>query len=207
MTWPAARIEEALDRAFSAPAYQWASAGAVESWAERWTAAIRRWFEALDRANPLVFRIVIGILVALLAAFALHGIWVLWRTTRLAREQAQADRDFAVMPLGPDEDARAIAATFAARGEYAAALRWRWHLLDRQLREAGVLEGPPALTPREALLRSRLEPAALQGLRGMVGELYAVVYAGRAMTDAEWQAWIAQADAAWSTTPAGVHAS
>jgi hypothetical protein len=207
VTWPAARIEEALDRAFSAPAYQWAPAGAVESWAERWSAAIRRWFEALDRANPLVFRIVIGVLVALLAAFALHGIWVLWRTTRLARAQAQADRDFAVVPLRPDEDAHAIAAAFAARGQYAAALRWRWHLLDRRLREADVLEGPPALTPHEVVLRSRLEPAAALRLRALVSELYAVVYAGRAMTDAEWQSWIERADAAWSAPRTEPHAA
>ena len=41
MNWPAARIEEVLDRTFSAPAYQWAPAGTVESWAARWAAAIR----------------------------------------------------------------------------------------------------------------------------------------------------------------------
>lgn len=207
MIWPAARIEEALDRAFSAPAYQWAPAGTVESWAARWTEAIRRWFEALDRASPFLFRVVVGVLVALLAAFALHGIWVLWRTTRLAREQAAADRAFTLVPLGPDEDARAVADALAARGEYAAALRWRWRLLDRHLREAGVLDGPPALTPREATARARLTSVDAQRLRALTGELYAVVYAGRAMTGAEWAAWCATADTPWSQEPADAHAA
>ncbi len=198
MSWPAARIQQALDSAFSAPAYQWAPPDLTENWATRLFARLSAWLDAIGAANPVLFRILLAVLVAVLAVIVAHGAWVLWRTTRLAAERTAADRRFAAAEPGTHEDALAAAAEAAAAGTFDEALRWRWLALERRLRDEVGLDGPPAMTPREAVRRAPLSTDDRARLDGLVRVLYDAVYAGAPFGADDFARWCEIADATWT---------
>jgi len=180
---PADSVKRALAEVFARPSYRWVEQRSARSWLrERW-AELQDWLDALEQSNPMLFKVIVGALVVLLAVLLVHIGYVLWRVLRRAPEpRGQA----AVGPAaGWDAGAHfRHADALAAAGRWAEALGHKFLALVLELDRLRALRFHPSKTPAEYIGEARLDPPGRESLTDVVGRLYRHVF-GAAPCDAE----------------------
>jgi hypothetical protein len=78
-------------------------------------------------------------------------------------------------------------------------MRLAFRRLATQLEGAGLLAAQAGLTPREVVRAAAVGDGDRARLRGLVEQLYAVAFARRACTAAEFDRWLTSAAAPWNT--------
>lgn len=192
---PPDAIRSALDSVFARPVYGWTADEPSEPFLLRWWAALARWVDALEKAHPALFKLLIVGLIAVLLLILAHGAWTAWRTMRPA-VAAAADGVETVAESVPDEALDRTIVALAAEGRFAEAMRAAFRRLVLRLEAEGAIASHTGLTPREVARAARLAEADRYRLQGLVEQLYAVAFARRPCSAAEFTAWLSRLDAA-----------
>lgn len=186
-------VRAALDEVFSRAPYQWRDESAATLLVRRWWRALQEWLRQLAGENPELFRLLIWGLVIILAAIAIHSIWLLVRATR---RPTGAETTIDAAGTAPVRDAdwyRREADRLFREGQYVAALqaRFLWFALELDRRDA--VRFHPSKTPLEYVAEVP-EPDRRGELARLIRDLYRYAFAGDPLGPEEYRAWCAQAD-------------
>lgn len=184
---PADSLHSVLRKVLDTAPYQWQA----ESDA---TVLLRAWWnrliEQLDRLagnHPMVFRLLLWGLVALLAAMAVQAIWILIRTTRRSAGPGRTDlaKGSAIVrnALWYGEEAERL----FREGRYAAAMQADFVRLVLELDARNRVRFHPSKTPLEYL--AEVPPEARDEFGGLVGDLYRYAFAGVPCGADQFAAW------------------
>ncbi len=147
-------VRRALEDVFARPEYVWEPRFSLGDWIREQALRLFDWIGRQQTAHPAAFKVVLGILIAVLAGLLLHMGYVVWRITRpTARTPAGPAPVGGLRP----EDARAHrrrADELARAGRYAEALGHRFARRSRG----------PFVPPR--IRRRALRRLHLPGIRG-----------------------------------------
>lgn len=194
-------LRAVLDTVFSAPAYAWVEEEAPFGWiAGAWFALVD-FLERLRAADPLLFRLGVGALIAILLGVLAHAAWILLRTVRHSVErEARAGR-----PPPERRDAawyEREADRLAREGRCSEALQAAFTALALRLEQQGAVRYHPSRTPREYAREARLEPGDRVRLQELVGTLYRHVFGGEPCTPADYRGWRGRAAEEWHAAAA-----
>lgn len=185
-------IRVAIDTVFSAPDFRWREVP------DPWAPLRRAWLavtDAIDRLrvdNPMLYRLVIALLVAILLLIVGHAIWVAARTVqggtrREPREEAGPP------PLRRDASWYAtLAEQLAREGRFSEAMHADFQRLILELDARNVVRFHPARTPNEYAGEPGLEPELRQQLVTLVRELYGCAFGGLPCGREQWREWRAR---------------
>lgn len=191
---PVDSLRRVLDAVFDGTAYQWRNESTATVVLRRWRRQVLEWLQALSRDHPDAFRVMIWVLVGILAAIALHAIWVLIRTTR-ARPVAPGREPARGRALVRDAAwYAAAAARLRAEGRYPAAMQAEFLRLVLELDGRRVLRFHPSRTPRE-YVTDLAAGATRRDFAALVDELYHYAFAGARCGPDELADWLRRADA------------
>lgn len=190
---PADSLRAVLDSVFAAPAYDWVEQEHPFGWLERAWFWLVDFLARLRAADPLLFRIGLGVLIAVLLAIVAHAAWIMFRTLRhSAALDARAD----AMVAAERHDAAWFereADRLAAEGHYVDALHAAFTGLALRLEELGALRYDPSRTPREFAREARLDPADRHRLQDLVSMLYRHAFGGEPTGLDEYRHWRSRA--------------
>ncbi|HEX6644025.1 MAG TPA: DUF4129 domain-containing protein [Gemmatimonadales bacterium] len=190
-------LRSVLDSVFSGAAYAWRPDNETSAALVRYWRALLAWLADMSEANPLLYRLLIAGLAAVLVAILAHAAWLLVRTVRGA-----------AVPLNPDlpeivRERRTAGWYFdaadaaASGGRFAEALQLGFVGVALTLEERGLLRYHPGKTPAECTREARVAGADRDRLRSLVRTLYACAFGGRRCTAEEYAAWRSLAAGEW----------
>lgn len=185
---PGDSLRTVLDSVFAAPAYRWVEPTDPFAALRLRVAQLVDWIKHLESNSPVLYNVVIGVLVLLLVAVLVHVGWLLWQTLRAPP---------AVAPVRPEGTIRLDAAWYRAEadrlavaGRFREAVQADFLALVLTLDARGSVHFHPSKTPAEYLGEPGLRGTAHEEFRGMVRQLYRIVFGGAscdAGTYAEWR--------------------
>jgi uncharacterized protein DUF4129 len=192
---PADSLRRALAEVFARPEYSWVPRFNLGDWMREQLLRLFDWIGRQQTAHPAAFKVVLGILIAVLAGLLIHMGYVVWRITHptvhtlpraagatgLRLEDARAHRERA------DELARA--------GRYAEALAHRFVALLLELERRCALTFHPSKTPAEYVREARLDESGRASLADLVARLYRHLFGAVPCDDATYREFGAAADA------------
>lgn len=187
-------MRRALEDVFARPEYRWVEARSPLQWLGDLWYRLVDWWAALERAHPLEFKLLLGVLIAALVALLAHIGWVLWRITRpTARTPATAGAP-AALRLEDGRAHRARADALAGEGRYAEALGHRFAALLLELERRRALTFHASKTPAEYVREARLDPSGRDSLAELVGRLYRHLFGAVPCDAAAYGEFVAAAD-------------
>ncbi len=186
-----------LDSVFAAPAYRWAEEPAPYRVLRRLWQQLGEWLEGLRIGNPLVFRILIGVLLVVSMLVLLHAVWVVLTTVRGSVATAGP------VPSREPRDAtvyRRMADQAAAEGRIVEALQLAFMALALTLEGQGALRYHPSMTPAECARQARLTRPDGERLGTLVRSLYAHAFGGVPCDADGYRRWRDATDPPWHAT-------
>jgi hypothetical protein len=178
-----------LDTVFAAPVYEWADDPGPVRLLRSWWRQLGDWLESLRLENPLVFRALIVVLLAIMILLLAHAGWILWQTVR-----AGAGSPDGLAPVVPEEVHDAAwydreAERAAVEGRWRDALQLRFVGLALTLEAQGLLRYHPSKTPAECVRDATLAGEDRERLRRLVGTLYIHVFGSRPIGPDDYRRW------------------
>jgi hypothetical protein len=164
-----------------------------------WAPVRRLWgltldtLERLRTDNPLAYRALVWLLVAVLLAIVAHAMWVAARTIQAGSAAEAKER---LQPASAPRDAEWYtqeAARLAAAGRFAEAMQADFLRLILELDARNVTRFHPSRTPGEYARDPRLTDETRNELRSLVRSLYAYAFARIPADESAWDAWRARA--------------
>jgi hypothetical protein len=185
----AAMLRRVLDTVFAAPAYRWAEDPGPIRQLRSWWRQLGDWLESLRLDNPLVFRALVVLLLAMIMLLLAHAGWILWQTVRAgggAPDQltAATPEEFHDAEWYNREADRA-----ASEGRWRDALQLRFVGLALTLEGQGLLRYHPSKTPAECVRDATLIGEDRERLRGLVSALYIHVFGSRPIGPDDYRRW------------------
>jgi len=169
-------LRELLREVFSAPEYQWDRRDPLE--------VVRRsfrngadWIAGLQDAHPVLYYVVIGALVGVLAAILLHFGVLIWQSLRPRLETEHASSVPTDQLHGYEWHVRAYRRALET-GRCAEALAHRFAALVAYLDGVRAVRAHPAKTPAEYLREADLDGDRRERLADVVRTLYAHLFGG-----------------------------
>ena len=188
-------VRRALADVFARPEYVWVPRFSLGDWIREQWLRLLDWIGRQQTAHPAAFKVVLGILIAVLVGLLLHMGYVVWRITRPTARTPPGPAQPGGVRL---EDARAHrqrADELARAGRYAEALAHRFVALLLALEQQQALKVDPSKTPAEYVREARLDASGRASLADLVARLYGHVF-GAVPCDANtYKAFGAAADA------------
>jgi hypothetical protein len=166
-----------------------------------WAPVRRLWALTLDALqqlrtdNPLDYRALVWLLVAVLLAIVAHAMWIAARTIQAGSAAEAKER---VQRTSAPRDAEWYAreaARLAAEGQYADAMQADFLRLMLELDARNVTRFHPSRTPGEYARDPRLPAESRNELRSLVRSLYAYAFARVPADESAWMEWRARATA------------
>jgi hypothetical protein len=188
-------LRSAIDAVLSQGRYQ------VASPRDPWAPVRRLWaltldtLERLRMENPLAYRALVWLLVAVLLAIVAHAMWIAARTIQAGSTAEAKERP---QPKSTPRDARWYAreaSRLAAAGRYADAMQADFLRLVLELDARNVTRFHPSRTPGEYASDPRLPAESRQELRSLVRSLYAYAFARIPADESAWESWRVRATA------------
>ncbi len=204
--WPSSppddSLRAALDSVFAGPGYRWVERPDPLRLLREWFGRLSEWLAAFREGNPLWYRALVLVLVAVLVAILAHAAWIFWLTVRSGTRAEDPAR-----PAGAPErrDPRTLRneADRAARGgRYAEALRLGFLALALELDAGGSVTYSPGKTPADYAREARLVPADRGRLGELVRTLYRHVYGAVPCGPDDCARWLADARGEWHASAA-----
>lgn len=164
-----------------------------------WAPVRRLWTLTLDTLerlrtdNPLAYRALVWLLVAVLLAIVAHAMWVAARTIQAGSAAEAKER---LQPVSAPRDAEWYAreaARLAAAGRFADAMQADFLRLMLELDARNVTRFHPSRTPGEYARDPRLTAESRDELRSLVRSLYAYAFARVPADASAWATWRARA--------------
>ncbi|MEZ4457771.1 MAG: DUF4129 domain-containing protein [Gemmatimonadales bacterium] len=180
---------------FRGAAYQWQDESSATVTLRRWRRAVVDWFYDLAESHPAAFKAIIYLLVAVLAAIALHAVWLLIRTTRARAVPAGAATARGRAEVRDAGWFAALAARHRAAGRFAAAMQAEFVRLVLELDTRGRLRFHPSRTPQEYLADFPAADPQRGPFAELVRDLYRFAFGGTPCGAAELDDWTARAAA------------
>lgn len=186
-------LRTVIDAVLAQSAYQ--VAAPRDPWApvRRWWTMLLDTLERLRSDNPIVYRALVWLLVAILLAIVVHAMWIAARTIRAGSVTESKER---LQPMSSPRDAAWYAREaqrFAGQGSYAKAMQADFLRLMLELDARNVTRFHPSKTPGEYARDARLAPAERDELRSLVRSLYAHAFARVPASQPAWDEWRARA--------------
>ena len=188
-------VRHALADVFARPEYVWEPRFSLGDWIREQALRLFDWIGRQQTAHPAAFKVVLGILIAVLVGLLLHMGYVVWRITRPTARTPAGPAPVGGLRL---EDARAHrrrADELARAGRYAEALAHRFVALLLELEQQRALTVHPSKTPAEYVREARLDESGRASLADLVARLYRHVFGAVPCDAATYQAFGAAADA------------
>lgn len=169
-------VRDLLREVFSAPEYQWDRRDPLEA-VRRWLTALAERITGLQDVHPVLYYLIIGVLVGVLAAILTHFAILIWRSLRprlepgrspAARTGERRDYGWHMREYGRALDA----------SRFADALAHRFAALVIHLDGIKALQAHPSKTPAEYLREAELGGDGRARLDGLVRTLYAHLFGG-----------------------------
>jgi hypothetical protein len=188
-------LRTAIDAVLSQGRYQ------VAAPRDPWAPIRRLWSLTLDALeqlrtdNPVAYRALVWLLVAVLLAIVAHAMWVAARTIQSGSAAEAKER---LQPSSTPRDATWYAreaARLAAAGQFADAMQADFLRLMLELDARNVTRFHPSRTPGEYARDPRLPAESRTELRSLVRSLYAYAFARVPADESAWEAWRARAAA------------
>jgi hypothetical protein len=180
-------LRAVLDSVFAAPEYRWVRRAEPLAALRHALLAIREWFQHLQDAQPLLYRIVVYLLIAGMLALVGHAVW---RFFTEVRSSGATDGD---RPQGaPRRDEgwyRAEADRLARAGRFAEAIQADFLALVLALDARHQLRFHPSKTPAEYARDPQLAPIAREEFRDLVRRLYGYAFARVPCGAADYSDW------------------
>lgn len=186
-------LRTAIDAVLAQSRYQ------VAAPRDPWAPVRRLWaftLDALERLrtdNPLAYRALVWLLVAILLAIVAHAMWVAARTIQAGSVAEAKER---LQPVSTPRDAAWYAqeaARLAAAGRFADAMQADFLRLMLELDARNLTRFHPSRTPGEYARDPRLTAEGRGELRALVRSLYAYAFARVPADESAWEAWRARA--------------
>lgn len=164
-----------------------------------WAPVRRLWTVTLDTLerlrtdNPLAYRGLVWLLVAILLAIVAHAMWVAARTIQAGSSAEPKER---VQPTSSPRNAEWYAheaARLAAAGRFVDAMQADFLRLMLELDARNVTRFHPSRTPGEYARDPQLSTESRHELRSLVRSLYAYAFARVPADISAWEAWRARA--------------
>jgi len=191
-------VRRALEDVFARPEYVWEPRFSLGDWIREQALRLFDWIGRQQTAHPAAFKVVLGILIAVLVGLLLHMGYVVWRITRPTARTPAGPAPVGGLRL---EDARAHrrrADELARAGRYAEALGHRFVALLLELEQQRALTVHPSKTPAEYVGEARLDESGRASLADLVARLYRHVFGAVPCDASTYQAFGAAADAVFS---------
>lgn len=188
-------LRTAIDAVLSQGRYQ------VAAPRDPWAPIRRLWSLTLDALeqlrtdNPVAYRALVWLLVAVLLAIVAHAMWVAARTIQSGSAAEAKER---LQPSSIPRDAAWYAreaARLATAGQFADAMQVDFLRLMLELDARNVTRFHPSRTPGEYARDPRLPAESRTELRSLVRSLYAYAFARVPADESAWEAWRARATA------------
>ena len=188
-------VRRALEDVFARPEYVWEPRFSLGDWIREQALRLFDWIGRQQTAHPAAFKVVLGILIAVLVGLLLHMGYVVWRITRPTARTPAGPAPVGGLRL---EDARAHrrrADELARAGRFVEALGHRFVALLLELEQQRALTVHPSKTPAEYVREARLDESGRASLADLVARLYRHVFGAVPCDAATYQAFGAAADA------------
>jgi len=188
-------VRHALADVFARPEYVWEPRFSLGDWIREQALRLFDWIGRQQTAHPAAFKVVLGILIAVLVGLLLHMGYVVWRITRPTARTPAGPAPVGGLRL---EDARAHrrrADELARAGRFVEALGHRFVALLLELEQQRALTVHPSKTPAEYVREARLDESGRASLADLVARLYRHVFGAVPCDAATYQAFGAAADA------------
>lgn len=166
---------DALRRVFAAREYEWTDARNPFAVLRELYLDLTAWLAALQTMHPVVHRILLIALVALLVTILVHFGWLIFRALR-PREATHA---VGGPPAQRPRDAHWYvehARELAAEERYAEAMAHRFSALLLHLNGIGAVAFHPSKTPAEYRAELHTDAETKSAFGSLVGRLYAVLF-------------------------------
>ena len=182
-------LRAAIDAVVAQDVYQ--VAAPRDGWApvrRLWTVILDA-LEQLRSDNPLAYRALVWLLVAILFAIVAHAMWIAARTIHAGSLTEAKER---LQPTSAPRDAAWYAREgqrLAGEGRFAEAMQADFLRLILELDARHLAQFHPSKTPGEYARDPRLPPAGRDELRALVRSLYAYAFARVPADEPAWDAW------------------
>jgi hypothetical protein len=147
-----------------------------------------RSLDVLRTQSPELYRVLVGVLVAVLALILAHAVWVAYRTMR-----GDATREIGFAMAGPEVRGAAWYAGEADRlakeGRFAEAVQADFIRLMLELDARQIVHFHPSRTPNEYARDPSLAPASQTDLTDLVRRLYAYAFGRARCGEDELREW------------------
>lgn len=182
-------LRAVLDSVFRQPQYAWAERPNPLAFLARWWEGLITWITDLESSNPSVYWLLVGLMLAVVAAVVVHAGWVMVRTLRAARAPANPTETTAYMVRDAawhrDEVAR-----LAGAGRFVEAMQVDFLRLALELDSRRRLRFHPSKTPEEYAREAQLPDPERSEFQALIQTLYRYAFAGAscdATAFADWQ--------------------
>ncbi len=184
------------------PAYQ----QTTPSWLRELIERLNRWLAQffggwlsprvydLGEASPVLYWVVVGLLIVLLAILLAHIGWTLGSAFEPRRRRPMVS---VALPLPDPDELRARAAALAAEGRYREAVPMLYLALLRNLDRGGVLRFDPTRTNWELARLAGTSGPVRAELEGFARRLDALLYGAGVAARADYEACDEMATRAW----------
>lgn len=171
----------------------------VEAPRDPWAPVRRLWtvmldtLERLRTENPLAYRLLVWLLVAILIAIVAHAMWIAARTIQAGSIVPAKER---LQPTSTPRDAEWYAREarrLASDGRFAEAMQADFLRLMLELDARNLARFHPSKTPGEYVGDARLPSEARDELRGLVRSLYRYAFARVPADRLAWEDWVNRA--------------
>lgn len=154
--------------------------------------ALLDWLEQLRTGNPLAYRVLVWVLIAMLAVIVAHALYVAARTIQAGSAAGPKER---LQPISAPRDAAWFdreARQLVVQGRYAEAMQADFLRLVLELDARDLARYHPSRTPAEYARDSRLTAEGRSELSALVRSLYAYAFARLPADAAAWESWKAR---------------
>jgi hypothetical protein len=181
-------LRAVLDSVFSQPEYRWVGIPHPLAFLRRWWQLLQDWLAAARERHPDLFSAFFWILIAILAAILVHGIWVMAQTLRAANAPATSG-DAAPAEIRGASWYRREALRLARLNRYPEAMQADFLGLVLELDHRRLLRFHPSKTPGEYITEAQLAQPSRDAFRALVRTLYGYAFAREPCGPEEFAAW------------------
>lgn len=191
---PADSVRAVFNEVFGDSKYDWELAESPLQFLWDLLSQLMFWFATLESEHPVAYWVVLALLGVMLIAILTHFGYLVWRALRYRAAPQTAE---AVRPARRRDAAwyMAEAKRLAAEGRRAESLGHRFRALLLELERHKALAFHPSKTPAEYAREAQLDGEARASFAGLVQELYAHLFGGAPVSEADLDAFDHRADA------------
>lgn len=188
-------LRATLDSVFAMPAYRWETREDPFGALRRLWVATGEYLAHLRAQNPVAFRMLTWLLVAVLVVIIAHAVWVAVRTVRGGSRRVQSAAPYAIPAPRDAAWYGRESARLAQEGAFAAAMQADFLRLILELDARRLVAFHPSTTPSEYARDAMLSDDGRRALHALVRAMYAHAFAHVPCDRATFEAWRSQADA------------